>query len=197
MEKKKLKDLTWDELDKCGEIEEIAYRGDKKWMQYDDEIGFAKMRMRNPEAYEEIEIVFSDNWFIIYLENEKMINLLDAARADIGDNQPMDKEEFRQCVQRLINKNKIITVSAKSDTSYYSFAKMAANGEIDIISDKKDVEGLLHDLIFQKAGVQDDLSEQMSKYTNILEEFDKNKDEYKAKRKKQLQRYMDLKDLYR
>ena len=166
-------------------------------MQYDDEIGFAKMRMRNPEAYEEIEIVFSDNWFIIYLENEKMINLLDAARADIGDNQPMDKEEFRQCVKRLINKNKIVTVSAKADTSYYSFAKMAANGEINIISDKTDIKELLHDVIFQKAGAQDDLSEQMSKYTNILEEFDKNKDEYKAKRKKQLQRYMDLKDLYR
>jgi len=192
MERKKLKDLTWKEVDKCGEIEKIAYRGDTMWMQYDEEAGFNRIRQKNPKVYEEIEIMFSDNWLIIFLEQAETIDLLDAARANIGDNQEKEKQEYRQCIQDLINKGKEIRTLVKSDTAYYSFVKMAAAGEIEMKKDSEEIGGRLHELKFVKADENADLTKQIADYSKKLEEFNKNKEEYKRKREQQAERYMTL-----
>lgn len=195
MERKKLKDLTWKEMDHCGEIEKIAYRGDTKWMQYDEECGFYKNRPKNPHAFNNMEMIFSDKWLIMLLEDSETIYLVDLARADIGENQEADKKEYRDCLQELISQGKEIMLLAKSDASYYSFVQMAANGEIEMKVDEIGLEGLLHDIQFVKADGKTDLTVQKEEYTKKLNELNKNKQEHKAKKKAQLERYMALNGL--
>lgn len=187
---KKLKDLTKKEITKCEWIEKIAYRGNTGWTMYDEERGFGKIKEMYPEAYDEMEVVMGKKWFSLYRERKGRIDLIDIAKMDIGEGQEEATAEIKEFMSHTINSEKIIFVIARRETSYFSLVKLAANGEIEVLKDIPLNGNDLRDMIFVKAGESIDLSDQKTKYTEILEEFMKNKEVHKENRRALLERYI-------
>lgn len=191
VETKRLVNLAENELKVCGWIEKIAYRGEEAWLMYDSESeSFSKIRNMYPEVYQRLKITFGKKWFVIYREELEIIVLIDMAKMDIGSGQEEATREFQEFINGLVCSGKYIFVIAKEDTSYFTFAKAAASGEIQIY---KDVgrSGNLRDMIFSKPEDGADLEEQRQKYQEKVEEFIKNKDKHKKIRVTMLKRYID------
>lgn len=188
---KKLKDLTTKELNKCGWIEKIAYRGDKRYIMYDFEAeNFSVLRNKFPNAYDDMNVEMGKKWFALYKENNGSIILADIAKLDIGDGQEEAKKEINEFIDRILNSEKVIMGVARRETLYYYFVKAAALGQIEIILDE--LEGNdTRDMIVMKADGKKDLTEQIEKYKKIKEEFDKNKESYKEDRKNEVLRYIE------
>ena len=190
---KKLKELTAKELNACGWIERIAYRGNENWTMYDFEAGdFNKIKQKNPEVYDRLMVTMGKKWFALYKEDAGIITLLDIAKMDIGKGQEDAKRQIQDFVQEIVDSGKFIFVIAKEDTSYFTFVKAAAEGQIEIYKDEK--HGVsTRDMIFIKADGEKDLEEQKKKYQEKLAEFEKNKDKHKESRTKLLEHF--IKDL--
>lgn len=187
---KKIKDLTGKELDTCGWIERIAYRGDSKWIMYDFETrSFSKIRSQYRELYDELTVTMGHKWFVLYKEEKGMISLIDMAKMDIGKGQEDTRRQIQDFTREMIDSGKFIFAIARKDTSYYTYAKAAADGEIEIYKD--DEHGAeMRDMIFVKAEEGKDLGEQKEKYRRILEEFRKNKEQHKESRRAMLEHYI-------
>ncbi len=187
---KKLKELTKEELRKCEWIEKIAYRGNTNWTMYDEDKGFSKIKDLHPEAYEEMEVVMGKKWFSLYREGKGKIDLIDIAKMDIGEGQEEATAEIKEFTSRMVDTKKVIFVVARRETSYFSLVKLAANGEIEVLKDEPLNGNNLRDMIFVKSEENADLDEQKTKYTEILEEFMKNKEKHKENRRGLLERYI-------
>jgi len=79
---------------------------------------------------------------------------------------------------------------ARSETSYFTFVKAAANGEIEILQDVEENQGL-RDLIFVKPNGKVDLTQQKAMYEEKLNDFIKNKDRHNRNRTIMLERYIE------
>lgn len=187
---KKLKELTKEEMRKCEWIEKIAYRGNTNWTMYDEESGFCKIKDMYPEAYEEMEVIMGKKWFSLYREGKGKIDLIDMAKMDIGEGQEEATAEIKEFTSYMVESGKVVFVIARRETSYFSFVKLAANGEIEVLKDEPLTGNDLRDMIFVKAEENADLDEQKTKYTEILEEFMKNKENHKENRRVLLERYI-------
>lgn len=188
---KKLKELTEDEVKKCGWIEKIAYRGDTTWTMYDNKKGFDKIKEQYPNAYDEIEVVMGKKWFSLYREGKGKIDLIDIAKMDIGEGQEEATSEIREFTSSMIDTGKVIFVIARRETSYFALVKLASNGEIEVLQDEALDGNRLRDMIFVKANGEVDLEEQKIKYKAILEQFIRNKDAHKENRKQMLEKYIE------
>ena len=125
----KLKDLTSKELNTCGWIEKVAYRGNNDWTMFDFEAeDFIKIRQMFPNNYDEIKITMGKKWFAIYKEEEGVIVLIDIAKKDIGEGQEDTKRQIQDFTREIVDTDKFILVIAKKDTSYYTFVKAVAAG---------------------------------------------------------------------
>jgi len=188
---KRLVDLTQNELKACEWIEKIAYRGEEAWLMYDSESGdFNKIKIMYPNVYEKLKITLGRKWFAIYREEKETVMLIDIAKMDIGSGQEDATRQIQDFTNCLIASGKYIFVIAKEDTSYFTFVKAAANGEIQIYKDSER-PGRLRDMIFSKPEAGADLQEQKKDYQQKLEDFISNKDNHIKLRTSMLKRYID------
>ena len=187
---KKLKELTEDEIKKCGWIEKIAYRGDTTWTMYDNQKGFDQIKEKYPNAYDEIEVIMGKKWFSLYREGKGKIDLIDIAKMDIGEGQEEATAEIKEFTSSMIDSGKVIFVIARRETSYFALVKLASTGEIEVLKDESLNGNRLRDMIFVKADGNVDLAEQKAEHKRTLEEFIKNKDMHKKNRRQMLERYI-------
>lgn len=189
---KKLTELTEKEAHKCGWIEKIAYRGDDRWTMYDFESeSFNKIRLLYPMIYEELQITFGPKWFAIYRDSEHKTNLIDIAKMDIGKGQEDIKRQIQDFIRERLDTKKLIIVNAREDTSYFSFVKSAATGEIEIYADQViDSYNRIRHLVLMKADGKTELDKQKQEYQEKLDEFMKNKDNHSRIRRENLERYI-------
>lgn len=183
-ETKKLKDLTKEELKRCGWIERIAYRDDTDWMMYNFENeNFEKIKNLHGDKYDQIDVTLGKKWFAMYLEAIGSIFLIDIAKMDVGKDQAEATKEISEFTQKVIDTGKFIFVVARAETSYFSLVKLAADGKIEVLKDE-DASGNkeMRDMIFCKAGDKTNLEEQMQKYKEKIKEFEEGKDEYKKRK---------------
>lgn len=188
---KKLKDLTKKELNTCGWIEKVAYRGNSAWTMFDFEAeDFIKIKQMFPNNYDEIKITMGKKWFALYKEEGEVIVLIDIAKMDIGEGQEDAKRQIQDFTREIVDTDKFIFVIAKKDTSYYTFVKAAAAGEIEIYQDR-DNGANTRDMIFKKAAEEKDLEAQKKMYLEKLAEFEKNRDKHKENRTKALEHFIE------
>lgn len=189
--KKKIKDLTEEELKRCGWIEKIAYRGNTNWTMYDFKTGsFRRLKNKNPESYEKTDIVMGRKWFALYKEEDAQIILIDIAKLDIGEGQEEAGKEIQEFTSGIVNSNKYIFVVARESTSYFSFVKLAALGEIEVFKDSKAAEDL-REMIFRKAPKDADLEEDKKEYQEKLKRLEDRRKETKEERKAMIERYIE------
>ena len=188
---KKLRDLTHEELIRCGWIEKIAFRGatDKTMFDFESET-FNSLRRDTPEVYEQYEIRLGEKWFVIYLNQGRVLTLTQIAKMDIGKGQEEAKREIEEFTKEVFSSNKVVYVRAREETSYYSFVKAAANGEICIVVDQESGVGLREIAFVNPANIED-LSKQKIEYQKKLDEFIKNKDNHKALRNSELKHFIE------
>jgi len=188
---KKLTELSKKELLRCGWIEKIAYRGEEKWTMFDFEAeDFSTIRIGNPELYEKLNVIMGKKWFALYAEHPALIQLLDIAKLDIGEGQEDAKRQIKDFTDMVINSGKIIVGVAREETSYYTFANAAAQGEIEILLDEEKAHGLRR-LYLKKADPNQDLEEQKKEYKEKVEEMTRNREKNKANSIVRLERYIE------
>lgn len=188
---KKLKDLTAEEIKKCGWIEKVAYRGNTTWMQYDEEHGFDRLKRRYPENYDLIYMAMGEKWFAMYFEAENRIILMDIAKMDIGEDQQKASKEIKDFTKEIVDKRKVIFAVTSEETSYFSFVKSAAEGEIEIFKDIPTPQNnKLRDIIFIKSSGEKDLTSQVEEYQEKYNKMQENKSAHKENRKRELEEYI-------
>jgi len=190
VENKKLKDLTLKELDRCGWIEKVAYRDNPEWTMYDFRTkSFMTIKRSHPEDYNEMNIIMGNKWFAIYKEEVGRIVLIDIAKMDIGEGQEEAKMEIQEFTNNVVNSGKVVFVVARESTSYFSFVRLAALGEIKVLNESIAGEDL-RAIIFEKTKENVDLEEQKKIYQRKLKALEEKRNNTREDRKYMLKKYI-------
>jgi hypothetical protein len=118
-------------------VEDLAYPEEMKLMQ-SVQIPYSLSYIYGYSP-KDLKVVRGVDWYIIYGENDKMIEISDIASLPTRDVKA-SRFEMYNFLTTVINKkahdtNKVITLNAKEDTSYKMIQRMVNSGEYEILED--------------------------------------------------------------
>ena len=135
-------------------VENQAYPEEMKMMQEDEDVEDISETYDVP--IQQMIVVRGMDWYIIYSENHRYIEIVDIASLPTRD-KDKSRREIHDYLIGVINKkahdsNKAVILSAKEDTSYKMIQRMVRNHEYEIITDIADTWDydsaiIMHDLV--------------------------------------------------
>lgn len=141
-------------------IERLAYPEEMQLMQEDENVYDISDTYDTPVS--RITIARNKDWYIIYGEDYKHIELIDVASSPSRDKEK-SRKEIHDYLVNVINKKaydsgKSVILSAKEDTSYKMIQRMVNNHEYEIIEDIMDTWDydsaiIMHNLVLRPINV--------------------------------------------
>ena len=154
--------ITEESLRFIKRIEDEAYPDEMKTMK--ETVGLQDLASILEYDSSDLTIARSEDWYIIYGDNEKSIEIIDLA-SSLDRDKEKSREEMQKYIIEIIGKKakaekKNITLSARESTSYKMIQKMLKDGKFRMIQDTEekwaeDSDIVMHNMILEPIDEKD------------------------------------------